>query len=79
MSEEMGSGTQMEQDDFKAIVEKFCEHIEIVKNKLSLAVKDKQAQAAKLFEAARLQKAMVFEFDDEPIPGIDFGASIADV
>ena len=44
----------MEQDDFKAAVEKFHERIEILKNELLLAVKDKQAQAAELFEAARL-------------------------
>ena len=79
VSEEMGSGTQVEQDDFKAAVEKFRERIEIVKNELSLAVKDKQAQAAELFEAVRLQRAMVFELDDEPIPGIDSGASAAGV
>ncbi len=75
VSEEIGSGTQVEQDDFKAAVEKFCGRIEIVKNKLSTAVKDKQAQTAEFFEAARIQRAMVFELDDESIPGVDSGAS----
>ena len=75
VSEEIGSGTQLEQDDFKAAVKKFCGRIEIVKNKLSTAVKDKQAQAAEFFEAARIQRAMVFELDDESIPGVDSGAS----
>ncbi len=46
VSEEMGSGTQVEQDDFKAAVEKFRGRIEIVKNELSTAMKNKQAQAA---------------------------------
>lgn len=69
----------MKQDNFKATIEKFYEHIKIVKNEFLLVLKDKQAQAAKLFEAARLQKAMVFEFDNESIPGIDFGASVVSV
>ena len=75
VSEEMGSVTQVEQDDFKAAVEKFCGRIEIVKNELSTAVKDKQAQAAELFEAARIQRVMVFELDDESILEVDSGAS----
>lgn len=38
-------------------------------------VKDKQAQAAQLFEAARLQRGMVFKLDDKSIPEIDLGTS----
>ena len=35
------------------------------------AVKDKQTQIAKLFEAAKLQSAMIFGLDDKPIAGIE--------
>ena len=42
-------------------------------------VKYKQSQAAELFEAARLQRAMIFELDGESISKIDSGASVAGV
>ena len=38
---------------------------------IDLTIKDKQTQAAELFEAAKLQSAMVFGLDDEPIAGIE--------
>ena len=50
-----------------------------MKNELSLVVKDKQAQTAELFEAARLQRAMVFELDNKSIPQIDSGSSTTGV
>lgn len=43
-----------------------------IQDELELAVKDKQTQAAELFEAAKLQSAMVFGLDDKPIAGIFF-------
>lgn len=49
--EKIESDTQVKQHDFKAAIENFCNHLEIMKNKLSLAVKDKQAQATELFKA----------------------------
>lgn len=75
VQEEMGSGTQVEQDDFKAAVKQFGVRLNAVQKELANAVKSKETQAAELFEAAWLQRAMVFELDDEPIPGIDSGAS----
>ncbi len=39
----MGSSTQVEQDNFKVTVEKFYDYLEIVKNELSLVIKNKQA------------------------------------
>lgn len=75
----MGSSTQVEQNDFKAAIKKFHECIEIVKNKLSSLVKDKEGQAAELFKAVRLQKTMVFECDNESIPKVDFGVSATSV
>ena len=42
-------------------------------------MKDKQAQVAELFEATRLQRAIVFKLDDKSIPGIDSGATAASV
>ena len=68
VEEEMGSGTQVEQDDFKAAVEQFAGRMETVQKDLDEQVKDKKANAAEMFEAARLQSDMVFGLDDEPIP-----------
>ena len=50
-----------------------------MKNEFLLALEDKQAQATNLFEAVKLQKATVFEFDNESIPKIDFGVLVASV
>lgn len=71
VEEEMGSGIQVDQDDFKAAVEVFRNRWEIVENEIKQSKQSKDAQAAELFEAARVQKAIVFELDDEPIAGID--------
>lgn len=71
VEEEMGSGTQVDQDDFKVAVEQFNDRVKTVKKELDKQVKTKQAQTAELFEAARVQSAMVFGLDDEPIPGVD--------
>lgn len=74
VEEEMGSGTQLEQDDFKAAVEQFARRMETVQKDLDEQVKAKRANAAEKFETARLQSDMVFGLDDEPIPGIESGA-----
>ena len=71
VSEEMGSGTQVDQDDFKTAVEQFAQRIKAVDQELETQVKSQQAKAAELFESARAQSAMVFGLDDEPIPGVD--------
>lgn len=71
VEEEMGSGTQVDQDDFKVAVEQFNDRLKTVKKELDKQVKTKQAQTAELFEAARVQSAMVFGLDDELIPGVD--------
>lgn len=42
-----------------------------MENEIKQSEQSKDAQAAELFEAARIQKAMVFELDDELIAGID--------
>lgn len=67
----MGSFTQVEQDDFKSAVEQFAERMEMVQKDIDVAVKDKRAYAAEMFEAAKLQSDMVFGSDDEPIPGLE--------
>lgn len=72
VDKEMGSSTQVEQDDFKTAVEQFAIRMNTVQDELESAVKDKQTQAAELFEAAKLQSAMVFGLNDEPIAGIFF-------
>lgn len=57
VEEEMGSGTQVDQDDFKAAVELFKDRLEAVEAEIKQSKKTKEAQAAELFEAARLQRA----------------------
>lgn len=79
VSKKIGSYIQIKQDNFKTTIEKFYKHIKIVKNEFLLALEDKQAQATNLFEAVKLQKATVFEFDNESIPKIDFGVLVASV
>ena len=84
VEEEMGSGTQMEQDDLKAAVEQFAIRVNKVQLEIDSAVKDKQTQIAELFGPTKLQSAMVFGLDNKPITGIesmpgvvtDFDASI---
>lgn len=71
----MGSGTQVDQDDSKAAVEIFKNRLEVVEAEIKQSKQRKEAQAAELFEAARVQRAMVFELGDEPIPGIDLESS----
>lgn len=71
VEEEMSSGTQVEQDDFKVAMEQFAWQMETVQKDLDEQVKDKRANTVKMFEAARLQNDMVFSLDDKPIPGIE--------
>lgn len=71
LSEKMGSGTQVDQDDFKTAVEQFAQRIKAVDQELDAQVKSQQAKAAELFESARVQSAMVLGFDDEHIIGVD--------
>ena len=54
VQEEMGSGTQVDQDDFKAAVEQFFARLKAVQEKLDTQVKPQRAKAADLFESARV-------------------------
>lgn len=71
IEEEMCSRTQVEQDNFKVAIEQFAIRFNIVQAELDSAVKNKQSQVAKWFEAAKLQSAMVFGQDNKPIIGIE--------
>lgn len=71
MSEKMGSGTQVDQDDFKTAVKQFAQRIKAVDQELDAQVKSQQAKAAESFESARVQSAMVFGLNDEHITGVD--------
>lgn len=70
IEKKLGSGTQVEQDDFKAVVEQFAQQIKTDQKDLNEQVKNKKANAAEMFKAARLQSNIVFGLDDKPIPGI---------
>lgn len=79
VEEEMGSSTQVDQDDFKAAVEQFADRLKVVDDELANQVKTQKAKAAELFQSARLQSALVFGLDDEPILGIDASSSLSGV
>lgn len=67
----MRSGTEVERNDFKTVVEQFVERIEIVSQEIEDSVKSQQQQAAENLEAARLKNSLIFEIDDKPIHGVD--------
>lgn len=71
VEEELGSGTEVEKDDFKTAVEQFATRMKMVAQEINDSVKSRQQRAAKNLEAARLESSLVFEIDDEPIPGVD--------
>ena len=71
VSKEMGSDTQVNQDDFKTAMEQFAQRIKAIDQKLETQVKSQQAKTAELFESAYMQSAMVFGLDNELIPGVD--------
>lgn len=50
VKEVMGSGTQVDQDDFKVAVEQFSARLKAVQEKLDTQVKTQRAKAADLFE-----------------------------
>ncbi len=71
VEEEMGSGTEVERNDFKTAVETFSARMETVAQDIDDALKTRQQRAAENLEAARLENSLIFQLDDEPIPGID--------
>lgn len=71
VEEEIGSGTRIDQDDFKAAVEQFSKRLKMVEEALDTQVKSQKEHAVELYEAARLQSAMAFGLDDKPILGVD--------
>lgn len=71
VEEEMGSGTEVERNDFKTAVETFAERMKNVASNISDSVKTRQEKIAENLEAARLENSFTFQIDDEPIPGID--------
>ena len=71
VEEEIGSGTRIDQDDFKAAVDQFSKRLKMVEKELDTQVKSQKEHAAELYEAARLQSAMAFGLDNKPILGVD--------
>ena len=71
VEEEMESGTEVEKDDFKSAVEQFTNRWQTVANEIEDMVITRQERAAKNLEAARLENNLIFQVDDEPIPGLD--------
>ena len=66
----------MQQDNIKEAVEKFGGRMDAIQKKLDSTVKDKRAQAAELFEAAKLQSEIVYSLDIEPILSVEAAANL---
>lgn len=71
VEEKMGSGTEVERNDFKTAVETFAERMRNVAQEIEDSVQARKAKAAESLAAARLENSLVFQLDDEPIPGVD--------
>lgn len=71
VEEEMGSGTEVERNDFKTAVEQFAERMRTVALEIEVSVRSRKIKAAESLAAARLESSLVFQLDDEPIPGVD--------
>lgn len=67
----MGSGTQVDQDDFKAVVEQFAGWVKVNQDELDKQVNTNKAKSSRFYEMVCLQSAIVFGLDNEPIPGIN--------
>lgn len=79
IKEEMGSGTEVERNDFKTAVETFAEQMKNVAQEIKDSVQARKAKAAESLAVACLENFLVFQLDDEPIPGVDnpFGSTIS--
>ena len=71
VEEEMGSSTEVEKDDFKSAVEQCAERWETVAKEIKDMAKTRKERAIENLKAARLENSLIFQVDDEPIPGID--------
>lgn len=74
MKKEIGSSTQVDQNDFKAAMELFKNCLEAVETEIKQSKKTKETQAAEFFKAACLQRALDFELDNDT-PGMDSESS----
>lgn len=71
VEEEMRSDTEVERNDFKTAVETFAKQMKIVTQEIEDSVQSQKAKAAKSLAATCLGNSLVFQLDDEPIPGVD--------
>ena len=71
VEEEMGSGTEVERNDFKTTVETFAARMETVAQDIHDALKTRQQRAAENLEAARLENTLIFQLSYKPIPDVD--------
>lgn len=74
VEEKMGSGTKVEQNDFKVAVEQFTKRYQEVAAKLDNTDQTRQEQAAENLDAAHLETSLIFDLDNEPISGLDTSA-----
>ncbi|KAM0805763.1 hypothetical protein BDR22DRAFT_829103 [Usnea florida] len=71
VEEEMGSGTEVERDEFKAAVEKFAERVEAYKEEVEAKKKTAEEIVQEAHETARVQMSMLSGLYDEDILGRD--------
>ena len=71
VEEEMGSGTEVECDDFRAAVEKFAERVEAHKEEVGAKAKTVEEKVREAHETMRVQMSMLHGIDEEDVPGVD--------
>lgn len=67
IQEEIDSSIQIDQDDFRIVVEQFAGQVKAIQDKLNEQMKTSKAKSFKHYEIIRLQNAIVFDLHNEPI------------
>lgn len=71
VEEKIRSSTKVEENDFKTAIETFAEQIKIVTSDIDDSVKTRQQKIVENLKAARRKNSLIFDINDEPIPGVD--------
>lgn len=69
VDEEMRSGTEIERNDFKIVIETFTEQMKIVAQEIEDSVHFQKTKATESLAAICLENSLDFQLDDKLIPG----------
>lgn len=71
----MGFGTELEKNDFKMVIEMFAEQIKNMAQEIENFVQFPKTKVAESLATTCLENSLVFQLDNESIPGINALAS----